>query len=44
MEEDIAREGKAAGFVTHLIKPVRVESLQTALALLKMRINEDGRV
>lgn len=34
MEDDIAR-GKAAGFVTHLIKPVRVESLEAALVLLK---------
>jgi PAS domain S-box-containing protein len=34
MEEDIAR-GKAAGFVTHLIKPVRVQSLENALLLVK---------
>ncbi|HEV2692892.1 MAG TPA: PAS domain S-box protein [Verrucomicrobiae bacterium] len=34
MEEDIAR-GKAAGFVTHLIKPVRIQALENALALLK---------
>jgi len=34
MEEDIAR-GKAAGFVTHLIKPVTIQSLETALALMK---------
>jgi CheY-like chemotaxis protein len=34
MEEDIAR-GKAAGFVTHLIKPVRVQSLENALAMMK---------
>jgi PAS domain S-box-containing protein len=31
MEQDLAR-GKAAGFVTHLIKPVRVESLEKALS------------
>ncbi len=37
MEDDIAR-GKAAGFVTHLIKPVRVESLENALGLLKNAI------
>jgi CheY-like chemotaxis protein len=35
MEEDIAR-GKAAGFVTHLIKPVRIQSLESALALVKI--------
>jgi len=34
MEEDIAR-GKAAGFVTHLTKPVRIESLENALRLVK---------
>ena len=34
MEEDIAR-GKSAGFVAHLIKPVRIESLENALALLR---------
>ncbi len=34
MEEDISR-GKVAGFVTHLIKPVRVESLERALEMLK---------
>ncbi len=34
MEEDIAR-GKAAGFVTHLIKPVRIQSLENALSILK---------
>ena len=31
MEQDVAR-GKNAGFVSHLIKPVRVESLEKALA------------
>ena len=31
MEEDITR-GKAAGFVAHLIKPVRIKSLENALA------------
>lgn len=30
MEEDLAR-GKAAGFVTHLIKPVRIQFLESAL-------------
>ena len=30
MEQDVAR-GKNAGFVSHLIKPVRVESLEKAL-------------
>jgi CheY-like chemotaxis protein len=34
MEEDIAR-GRAAGFVTHLIKPVRIQSLENALALVR---------
>lgn len=34
MEEDIAR-GKAAGFITHLIKPVRIESLEHALTMVK---------
>jgi CheY-like chemotaxis protein len=34
MEEDIAR-GKAAGFITHLIKPVRIQSLETALSSVK---------
>ena len=34
MEEDIKR-GQAAGFVTHLIKPVRIQSLETALAMVK---------
>jgi CheY-like chemotaxis protein len=34
MEEDITR-GKAAGFVTHLIKPVRIQSLESALAFFK---------
>ena len=34
MEDDIAR-GKAAGFVTHLIKPVRIQSLENALAIVK---------
>jgi CheY-like chemotaxis protein len=34
MEEDIAR-GRAAGFVTHLIKPVRIQSLESALAVVK---------
>jgi signal transduction histidine kinase len=34
MEEDIAR-GKAAGFVTHLIKPVRIQSLENALRIAK---------
>jgi hypothetical protein len=34
MEEDIAR-GKAAGFVTHLIKPVRIQSLENALRIVK---------
>jgi CheY-like chemotaxis protein len=34
MEEDIAR-GKAAGFVAHLIKPVRIESLENALTFFK---------
>jgi CheY-like chemotaxis protein len=34
MEEDIAR-GKAAGFVAHLIKPVRILSLESALNLIK---------
>jgi PAS domain S-box-containing protein len=34
MEEDIAR-GKAAGFVTHLIKPVRIQSLENALSIAK---------
>jgi PAS domain S-box-containing protein len=33
-EEDIAR-GKAAGFITHLIKPVLIQSLENALALVK---------
>ena len=33
MEEDVTRS-KLAGFVTHLTKPVRVESLEKALALL----------
>lgn len=32
MEQDIAR-GQQAGFVTHLTKPVRVESLDNALAM-----------
>jgi CheY-like chemotaxis protein len=36
MDEDIAR-GKAAGFVTHLIKPVRIQSLETALLAIKAR-------
>ncbi|HTB85641.1 MAG TPA: PAS domain-containing protein [Candidatus Sulfotelmatobacter sp.] len=36
MEEDIAR-GKAAGFVTHLIKPVTIQSLETALAMMKSK-------
>ena len=34
MEEDIAR-GKAAGFVTHLTKPVRIQSLENALQLVR---------
>jgi len=34
MEEDIAR-GQASGFVTHLIKPVRIQSLENALAMVK---------
>jgi signal transduction histidine kinase/CheY-like chemotaxis protein len=34
MEKDIARS-KAAGFVTHLIKPVRIESLEIALTALR---------
>ncbi len=34
MEEDIAR-GKAAGFVTHLIKPVKIQSLENALSIVK---------
>jgi PAS domain S-box-containing protein len=38
MEEDIAR-GKAAGFVTHLIKPVRIQSLENALLAVKARTN-----
>jgi DNA-binding response OmpR family regulator len=33
-EEDIAR-GQTAGFVTHLIKPVRIQSLEYALAMVK---------
>ena len=37
MEEDIAR-GEAAGFVTHLIKPVRIQSLENALALVKNEV------
>jgi DNA-binding response OmpR family regulator len=39
MEEDIAR-GKAAGFVTHLIKPVRIQSLETALIAFKGRATD----
>jgi PAS domain S-box-containing protein len=39
MEEDIAR-GKAAGFVAHLVKPVRIESLENALNIAKMRTND----
>jgi PAS domain S-box-containing protein len=38
MEEDIAR-GKAAGFVTHLIKPVRIQSLENALMIVKNDLN-----
>lgn len=34
MEKDIKR-GKAAGFVTHLIKPVSIQSLERALAAIK---------
>jgi CheY-like chemotaxis protein len=34
MEQDIAR-GKAAGFVTHLTKPVRIQSLENALSIAK---------
>jgi len=34
MEEDITRS-RAVGFVTHLIKPVRIQSLEQALALVK---------
>ncbi len=34
MEEDIAR-GKAAAFVTHLIKPVQIQSLESALMIVK---------
>jgi CheY-like chemotaxis protein len=34
MEEDITR-GKAAGFVTHLIKPVKIQSLESALSIVK---------
>jgi PAS domain S-box-containing protein len=34
MEEDIAR-GKAAGFVTHLTKPVLIQSLENALTMVK---------
>jgi CheY-like chemotaxis protein len=34
MEEDLTR-GKAAGFITHLIKPVRIESLEHTLTLAK---------
>ncbi len=34
MEEDIAR-GKAAGFVTHLTKPVRIQSLENALQVVR---------
>jgi CheY-like chemotaxis protein len=35
MEEDIER-GKLAGFVTHLIKPVRIQALENALSLIKI--------
>jgi hypothetical protein len=31
----VTARGKAAGFMTHLIKPVRIESLESALALVK---------
>ncbi len=34
MEEDIAL-GKAAGFATHLVKPLRIESLESAMTLVK---------
>jgi PAS domain S-box-containing protein len=34
MEEDIVR-GKAAGFIMHLIKPVRVQALENALMIVK---------
>jgi PAS domain S-box-containing protein len=37
MEEDIVR-GKAAGFITHLIKPVGIQSLETALSLVHLQI------
>lgn len=39
MEEDIARS-RAAGFVAHLIKPVRVESLESALAALQSGLGD----
>jgi signal transduction histidine kinase/CheY-like chemotaxis protein len=41
MEEDIAR-GKAAGFVAHLIKPVRIQSLENALSIAKKQTNDHG--
>jgi CheY-like chemotaxis protein len=34
MEADLAR-GKAAGFVTHLIKPVRIDALESALVVAR---------
>ncbi|MGO8766234.1 MAG: ATP-binding protein [Limisphaerales bacterium] len=34
MEEDIER-GRAAGFITHLIKPVRIQSLENALTAIR---------
>jgi CheY-like chemotaxis protein len=37
MDEDVAR-GQAAGFITHLIKPVGIQSLEHALAQVKQAV------
>lgn len=39
MEEDIAR-GRAAGFVTHLTKPIRIQSLESALLFAKTQTDK----